>query len=144
MNLNLSDIEISKNVQIYQQISASSIASPNFNFPVTNIDGVPDFAIIRSIVVNGTSTGTTANNYVLVSDLSSDAIASFSGSFGTQNPQTLIKLGTKPIQSINFWVYQIATPSSSNNYNGLLAPTLPANWYINVSIDFIYMKKKHR
>ena len=144
MSLSLSEVSRSVPRLFFNQInnSGGTLMQTNWTSIVKELGFSPDFAIVRSVSYNTDSTGD-KTIYSILCDLSNnDEIATFVGSNTyTGSPQTLIKLGGSPIQSINFSITGHSTDGT--NTKNPASSTLVNTDYSSVSIlvDFVKLKK---
>ena len=162
----LTDIEDIKTITISKYLgsnSTSAVGATGFNSPFTvnlnNINFVPDYAIVHSIVPTWAITSNTGatqyqtSNYtpaqplILWSDLIGDSIGTFSDK--PLFPQSLLIL-KKPVSQLNFQVLQSNTSSDGYNFGGFspaqMPPIIPnsnttLSLYLGLTLDFIKLKK---
>lgn len=135
MSYSLKDVEQTKTVLVFANISNAGTEQFPFIHQIQNLGFQPDFFIVRSVTVNMTLANQTDNTYAVFSDLVNDYICTFPGVASTNNPNAVFAI-KKPVQQATFDIKEVDTVASPNP-NQLIAPTLAGDWFIEILIEFI-------
>ena len=147
--MNLSEVENVKNVTFVNTITNNTGSSQlSWSQPISGFHFGPDFAIIKSIILNTTHIND-KNIYAIWSSITNDVIASFGGNNSANEavlqmtPNILLKLNGNPQQTIQF---QLMTykEDGTNQLTGISSntgiATLVDYTNISITIDFIKLK----
>ena len=136
MSLNLNEVEQSRTVVVYANISNAGVQQYPWVQDLSNLGFQPDFAVIRSISANMPTANQTDSVYAVWSDLNNDYIATFPGKVSTSAVQTVIPI-KKPIGQVSFNLYEVQTVASPNP-NSLGAVTaLGGTWKLTLTLEFV-------